>query len=294
LLTITGGHPSHGNGFFQHWVAHPRAVPLARAGPVRLGPVIASVRTLQLEVPSRTRVGRCVTVSLDRIDCTVPTAAIELPDCAPVLLKGRVVLPDDVPTARIAVVAKRRDRDPFGTPFDAAVAGIDVAGHFEIDVPQGTYLLQVVDLATTIAFHTEPDDVAVDGSSELLIRPALHWLTVACAPSAPGGEVVVSAFRVTLDAPRDGVAPTALGLDGLGHTATVPVAAGSTSARWLVPRGTARVDAMQSFAALRPGAADSAAQRAATATIVVERPAHRVDLVVPLPPSDEELERPRR
>jgi len=87
----------------------------------------------------------------------------------------------------------------------------------------------------------------------LQLTPSIHWLEIELAPQSPGDAVVLGAIGFDLPRPRDGQL-NALLRDALAKqldSGKVPVHAGSSTLRWLVPAGPMTVQPLQSFAGLR-------------------------------------------
>lgn len=294
-LAVVGGasRGGGGGGFFQHSLDDPSPVPLVRAGRFRFGPLLPATLPLQVFVPSRTRVGVGTTVTLGEIDSQVGMTTIALPDLTTLFVTGRIELPSDVPTERIVVLATRRgERDDRARRMggNVSMTGIDAGGRFTIELPRGSHVLQLADLATGIVFHTEAEDV-VARAEEVVLKPPVQWLTVVAEPATAGTEVVVSSFEVSLPSPRDG---TRAFLETWGsgrgqQTGSISGAALATP-RWLVPRGSVSIKALQGFDSLRPGVDRWQTSTVADASVDVDGAEVRVVLKIPDAPSDDELQ----
>ena len=267
-------------------------MPLVRPGRFRFAPLTPGRRSLQVIVPSRTRVGVGTAVTLGVVDSNVATATIALPDLTTVVLGGRIELPSDVPTERIVVLATRRsERDDRARWWGRSVGmtGIDAGGRFTIDLPQGSYVLQLAALATGIVVHPEDEDT-VASAAEVVLKPAVQWLTVVCEPTTAGAEVVVESVQVSLPAPRDDASAFLESWGGgRGRQQGRVSAAVLPATRWLVPRTTVEIKVLQSFDRLRVGSNAWQTQTVAETSVDIDAAGARVVLVVPDPPTDEQL-----
>jgi protocatechuate 3,4-dioxygenase beta subunit len=286
---------------YQHYLQEPPPLQVTHAGKVRFGPVGSGSRSLQLFVPSRTRVGTGTMLHLGDLEPDVP-ATIALPVLDRHLVRGRVALPDHVPSERIAVAARpvvEKGRERFLLwQEEPNVAGVDGSGGFVLDLPAGSYRVQVFDLLTGIAFHTEEQPVAVGKDMpQLVLKPEVHWLELDLAPAAPGGEVVLQSIGV--DLPRPGASLDAFlqswgGSNDVEH-GSVPFRAGAVHERWLVPAAAhVAIKAYQTFEILQPWAQGYSGKVVDEASLDVSAPVAHVTLKVPPPPSDEELLQQKR
>jgi hypothetical protein len=247
---------------------------------------------VQLLVPSRTIFGMATTVVIGTAEPDGTVRRFELPDLASPIVSGRVDLPPAVPTERIGVLFQRVDGDPtrsMGT--SRGVAGVEADGRFSIDLPAGTYGVQLADLVTGIIFHTEANDTVV-GRGPLLLAPKVRWLAVECVPSQPGGEVALHSFLVTLERPRASCGAFLQSWGGAGGQDRCSVRfRACESNRWLVPAGKMAIAVQQSFGMLHPWANVWRPVEGQAAVIDIDQPEQRVTLEVPAPPTDEELSR---
>jgi hypothetical protein len=214
---------------------------------------------------------------------------------ATTILRGRVELPKDACSERIAVLATPTSGQQQGSKSEPRpnVDGIDADGGFALDLPPGAYSLQLVDLLSGIVFHTEAQDIAIDGqTAPIALRPAIRWLTVACTPQQPGCEVVLQKFRVSLARPRSGALRAFLngrGRNRMQEDGDVGFHIGGIEQRWMVPQGEIEIEAVQNFEVLRPHSGGYSETTIATAKVDIDKPEQRVTLKIPPPPSDEEL-----
>ena len=151
-------------------------------------------------VPSRTRVGSGTLLSLGAMDFQEDRNAIALPDLTSTIVRGRIECDSKLPTERIAVlahVAGKQQRS--GSRARPCLAGLFVDGSFVMDLPTGTYCLQLLDVATGIVFHTS-EDLTI-GKDPIVLKPQIHWLDIRCEPSKQGDPVAVHSFGVSLDRP---------------------------------------------------------------------------------------------
>jgi hypothetical protein len=286
---------SGSDGGFAHAVRGESVLSITKAGTFKLGPVGNGSFPLQLWVPSRVRIGAGTTLQLGTFDAGMHS--IELPDLTTQILHGHVDLPSAVPTERIAALATvvpGPKQDPWRSGWDNPnVAGLDGDGNFELDLPVGSYYLQLADVLTGIVFHTEEADVVVGkGLKPIALHPAIHWLALDLVPEKAGDEVVLLQFGVTLPRPRNG-ACAALLTWGQGSNQTergcVPCSPGTTSQPWLVPSAHIVVEALQTFEVLQPWSNGYQGKVVASETVDVEKPEHRITMTIPSPPTDAEL-----
>lgn len=277
----------------------PPVVPVSGARAHRLGPVGHGEFRASLLLPTRDRVGSCMTIELGKIDGD--GTRLVLPDLRQFVHSGRVVLPADVPTERIAVVAHRQDRrpndrlDPVGMQQPLAVClGSD--GSFAIDLAPGQYALQLVDLETGLCFYSEAQDRSLGEASvaeSIELVPPIHWLEIAFEPTATEGGVVFSGVSLDAERSRGGELPAMLH-SGSGSNRRQQgfwaFRTGTSQVRWLVAAGNLKVGAMQTFELLRPGSTGYRATSVDGVGVDIAEPVHRVTLRIPPPPSDAELE----
>ncbi|MCA8950741.1 MAG: carboxypeptidase regulatory-like domain-containing protein [Planctomycetes bacterium] len=285
--------------YFAHTVPVPAPIAITRAGRLRIGPIGHGQRRIQLWVPSRTRSATGTGTMTDWIDPDGEPTTIALPEVGTRIVMGHVELPKDVATERVVVLATPAAAG--APPMFAAiaprqqpnVAGLTATGRFTIDLPRGRYCLQLADLETGVVFHTETDDRAIEDDTEIVLRPTIRWLELEFAPEHPDNEVVLHSIVVSLASPRQGI--DAFLQRGRRHddvvTTWVPFRCGATRQRWLVPGGEIELQAMQTFDILQPWARGSAPKGVANATVDCDAPVQQVRLVIPAPPSDEELMR---
>jgi len=214
-----------------------------------------------------------------------------LPDLTSVIVRGRVEGDSQLPTERIAVLAHvASDGDRFGRMRSPCLAGLALDGSFAMDLPAGTYCLQLLDAATGIVFHTTED--LVIGSDPIVLKPRICWLDVDCTPQVEGDPVVVHSFEVTLDRPRDGKHSAFLkhwSSRSQRETGTVECKGGSTPRRWLVPAGSVQVVAHRSYSRLYANNSGMRAETLASESIEVDKPEQALKLVIPAPPTEEEF-----
>jgi hypothetical protein len=280
-------------GFFAHHVPEPEPIQVTRTGRFRLGPIGHGRRQLQLFAPSRTRSATGTTIELGEVDPDRGPTSIALPQLTTSIVQGRVVLPKSVPTERIAVLATSADGKKRMSLFGDRpnVAGIAASGKFAIDMPKGSYCLQLVDLETGIIFHTEEEDRTI-GDDVVVLRPEIHWLEIECAPQNAGDEAILQSFAISLSRPRNG-ARSALLRHGSRRnnveTGWVEFGVGATVQRWLLPKGEIQIAAQQTFEILKPWSTGWSSEAVATASLDIDKPEQRIRLAIPPPPSDEEL-----
>jgi hypothetical protein len=280
-------------------------VPLGEQRSHRLGPVACGHHRVELRLPTRDRLGSALTIPLGQVERGTP-AKLELPDLRQVLHTGRVHLPSDVPAERIAVLAhkmrKARGRraavrdllDSFSAPF-AVCVGSD--GRFVIDLPPGSYMLQLVDLETKLVFHTEEQERTLEAEADapIEITPALRWLQIDLVPAVAGAPVVIQSVLVDLPAPAHSL-PAMLGWRPNRtdpQVCFVNWCGDSTQLRWLVPRTRLRLQPIQTFRMLSPS--DNGSQGKAVEAAVVEagKDAVHVTLRIPVPPDDATIVAPQ-
>lgn len=282
----------------------PPVVPVSGARAHRLGPVGHGEFRASLLLPARDRVGNCLTIELGKIEGS--GTRLVLPDLRQFVHSGRVVLPADVPTERIAVVAHRKERRPndaLGLPGRqqplAVCLGSD--GRYAIDLAPGQYSMQLVDLETGLCFYSEAQDRSLDEASvetPIELVPPIHWLEIAFEPTVAGGAVVFNCVSLDAERPRGGELPAMLH-SGSGSNRRQQgfwsFSKGTPQVRWLVAAGNLKIGAMQTFEVLMPGSTGYRATSVDKVGVEIAEPVHRVTLRIPPPPSDAELEvRPPR
>ena len=281
-----------GTGSFTHSLAPPQPMPL-RLGKLAFGPVATTRLDLNVFVPSRTRVGSGTLLSLGAMDFQEDRNAIALPDLTSTIVRGRIECDSKLPTERIAVlahVAGKQQRS--GSRARPCLAGLFVDGSFVMDLPTGTYCLQLLDVATGIVFHTS-EDLTI-GKDPIVLKPQIHWLDIRCEPSKQGDPVAVHSFGVTLDRPRGGDFGAFLKSwsgSSRRESGTIDCKADSSEQRWLVPAGTIRITARSSYSRLARNSSGMRQQDLDSESIEIERTAHEVRLEIPAPPTDEELDK---
>lgn len=303
-VSCSGGVQSFAMGsgvMLNAYLPMPPLVPVSGARTQRLGPVGNGEFRANLLLPSRDRVGSCMTIELGAIDG--PGTKLVLPDLRQFVHTGRVVLPTDVPPERVAVVAHRKEsptKDRLGhlglqQPF-AVCLGSD--GSFAIDLVPGQYSLQLVDLETGLIFYSEEQDRSLGeagAAKPIELVPAIHWLEIAFEPTVTDGVVVFHGVSFHVERPRGGELPAMLHFGSgsnrrqEGYWSFRP---GTSQVRWLVAAGNLKVSAMQTFQVLLPGSNGYRAEPVDRVSVEVADPVHRVTLHIPPPPSDAELENP--
>jgi hypothetical protein len=262
----------------------------------KLGPVDDRQFRAKLLLPTRDRLGSALTLDLGVVDGDGPTT-LRLPDLRCVLHRGRVRLPAGVPPERVAILANRQPETGEGDelssllrerPF-AACLGSDAS--FVIDLPQGRYVLQLVDLETGIVCHTDGEERTLGAATApepIEIAPTIRWLTIDLVSAAGDGPVVVQGIVVNVDRP-DPALPALLGpAGGSPHSQhmLVPCLAATSQLRWLVPAAALQLDAVQSFQLLSPTNTDYGRKVVASDTVDASSPEPRVTLHIPPPPDD--------
>jgi hypothetical protein len=215
------------------------SLPLRTEHDYKLGPVGSGLHRLEIWKPSRVSVGAGTTIHLPETDPTRGPVVFELPELESEIVRGRVVLPADVPGERVAIAASRvtgaRRTVGRDEPLHHAALGVD--GAFAIDLPHGTYAIQLADMETGILFHTAEEDVIVERDmAPLHIQPEIHWLQLDLQPARAAEELYISAIEVKLPRPRENLGPL---LEPSGSSPTHEnrfVSFHADSARrWLVP-----------------------------------------------------------
>ena len=204
-----------------------------RVGPLECGPV-----QLQLRFLSRAR--RCGTAATFDVG-TADGSSFELtmPAARPQLVRGTIAWPSNESTARIGVRAVPVDRERRPGPLvrRGVVAGVEADGAFALDLLPGEWQLQLVDVATDLVFHSEPDPIAVvAGMSPIRLEPQPCWLSLRLTSAAPEHLATISDVRL-----RGGEGVGSAGtwedwpLQGTGE-ATLTIHDILAGQRWLVPR----------------------------------------------------------
>jgi protocatechuate 3,4-dioxygenase beta subunit len=286
------------NAGFRHSVTPPQPRPLrADERTFTFGPAIDDRASFELFVPSRTRVGAGTTLHLEGIEVDDGKARLELPDLQRHLVRGRIRVDGALPTARLAVLAVR---DEESGPFrvfrnDKSTVGVFGDGTFQIDLPPGTYCIQLVDVTTGIVFHTEANDLEVGAETgELTLKPELHWLEVVLQDE-DGAAARTHSFVVTLDRPRGGEQGAFLRSHRRRNqrdTQTVHVYGEATRHRWLVPAGQLDLDVNLMRSALQRGQRYYSTTKVTGEVLDIQRPEHRIVVEVPRAPTDAQLEKP--
>jgi protocatechuate 3,4-dioxygenase beta subunit len=291
---------------FEHSVPEPAPFALTHKGTYRIGPVGRGTRQLQIWLPSRARVGTGTAVPLADLDPDRGPVTVAMPDLAREFVRGRVLLAEHVPSERVAVVANKMQEKgpaPFAPWFERPnIAGIDDGGNFVLDLPTGSYRLQLFDVETGIAFHTEEQPMAVaKGMAPIALRPECHWLELDLVPEQRGDDVVLQSFGVELPWPADSAGSAFLhswgyhwGSGGDIEQGSVEFRVGAAHQRWLVPRARLALTARQTSEILQPWAGGFAGKVVAAETLDVTLPVHHVTLTIPPPPSDEVLLQQKR
>ena len=280
-------------------------VPLGAQRSHRLGPAACGQHSVQLRLPTRDRLGAALTIPLGQVE-RGKLASLELPDLRQVLHTGRVHLPSDVPAERIAVLAHKtaavrpaRGRragaraavlDPFGgfrQPFAVCLAS---NGSFVIDLPPGSYALQLVDLETKLVFHTEEHECTLEAEAgdPIEITPAMRWLQIDLVPAAAGAPVVIQEIQVEVPAPKDSL-PAMLGKRynrDDPQVCHVNWRGDSTQLRWLVPRTGLTLLPIQAFRMLSPSDNGCLGKAVDPAVVEAGKDAVHVTLRIPAPPDD--------
>ncbi|MCK5943083.1 MAG: carboxypeptidase regulatory-like domain-containing protein, partial [Planctomycetes bacterium] len=206
ILRINRSRSGTAGGGFRHSIEMPAPRTLrADERSFPFGAVTGGTASFELFVPSRTRVGAGTMLNLNGLPVEDGRVKVELPKLARHVVRGRIEGAGELPTERVAVLATPIvDRvDRFGMSNDKTVSGVFSDGTFAIDLPAGSYCMQLADVTTGIVFHTEAEDF-VAGSGPLAMRPQLHWLDLALTTEGGGAVPYGVRFTVTLDRPRDG------------------------------------------------------------------------------------------
>ena len=281
-------------GDFQHDIATPAPVPLSTSETITFGPLRSNKFRPNIYVPSRTRAGTGTLITLTEIEFGEETEVIKLPNLESTIVNGRIQPSEPIPFERIACIARLIDENQDRTTAyfrPPCVAGVLGNGTFSIDLPAGSYCLQLADVLTGIVFYTHSSDLRP--SRELLtLRPTIRWLDVEFQPEREGDDLVVSHIKVELQRPRDGSQPAFLtpgGWQGDFETGGTTLPFGITKLRWLVPEGEISITPQQTFDRLRPQNVGWTQVSGSKATVVVDTASQRITLRVPAPPSDQDL-----
>jgi len=243
LRLTTGENAQHGHdpGGFQHFVRLASAIPVHDGEVHVLEPLLAKTATVELYVPSRTRVGAGTTIPLGRFDCRDEPYDVAMTDLTHTILRGKIEPSQPIPMQFVHVIATRM-RD--GRPADDAhgrmppVCGVASDGRFAIDLPVGDYRLRLLDVRTGVCFHTEDEDVVVP-RDDVTLRPFVHLLDVRVVP-----EDASTSIGLGLPRPNKGMFDAFLRASGhnMGmDRSSVPCMAGTGRQRWMVPSGTIEV-----------------------------------------------------
>jgi len=294
---------NRGGGGFQHSVPAPRPVTLRRGqSDYDFGFVQGRRVSLNLFLPSRTRTGSGTTIPLDTLEIVDGKVEVKLPELACTVLRGRIEVNTQLPTARIAVMATPINEERQAFQFRAlrqqrVVAGVFADGTFMIDLPNTEHVLQLVDVETGIVFHTEANNHKPD-VPDLVIRPDLHWLDMQLKPAEEGGTIVVGHFQAELDRPRGGQQAAFLqSYPGRGRgtdSQSINLQSHPMQLRWLVPEGELKIEVRQAPDILRTGRRSYRFSSVAQDSVGITKPEHTIKLQLPAPPTDEELEEPQK
>lgn len=270
-----------GPGYFAHALPTAPPVYVDAEGDFPCGPVASLEAELFAFVPSRRRAATGAARRLHgdgRGDFAVPAA-----DLQPVLVTGRVAVDAAVPCERIGVIAMPlTDREPGAAPERqrecATRAAADADGNFTLELLPQPHELDLVDLATGIVFHREPEPFTPDGDAPLRLEPVVRLVEVRCVPEEEGGPLLGLPLRVQMRA-ADGSARTS----ELHPTPAVRFAPGETTQTWLLGDGELRVVVEATFDELLP---DGATPRPgpAGASFAIDAATKTLDVPVPAPP----------
>ena len=284
-------------GMFEQHLPQPAPIALRKPGIYRFGPLIDDQIDIDVYVPSRTRAGTGTRLPLGTIEFGDEPVDLDLPDLQSTIVTGRVESMQPLPFERIAVVASAthmQDRSRFAFSSRPNLAGVMGNGTFRIDLPAGTYCVQLADVLTGIVFHTEAIDFK-PSDEPLVLRPKIHWLEVECI-SPRDGPVVSPNLRVSLACPRGGeqkaFLDASLQRNDLARS-MVEMPAGTTEQRWLVPAGQIQLEAYTAWDKINPRKNGWSMVKVRERSLKIESPTHHVQLRIPAPPSDEQILNPR-
>lgn len=291
LWSFMSGVANGGN--FQHYMRPPASMPLTSIGLLTFGPLPTNKLQASVFVPSRTRADTGTRIALPKITFGDEPVALTLPDLTSTIVHGRIEASQALPFERVAVLAKPtmpgQPNQSWGSR--PSVAGVHKDGTFAIDLPAGTYCMQLADVMNGIVFHTMEDDI-IPSAETVVVKPPIHWLDVQFVAEQHDDPIVVSYLRMTLACPRNGKQAAFLvpgSRSNETETGGTTVYVGSTGQRWLVPPGDITVTASQSFDRIKPGKNGWQTIDAATESINIQKPTHHIDLVIPAPPTDAEV-----
>jgi len=287
----------------------PRPLSLVAEREYRIGPFGRDELAGRLWLPSRVRLGAGLGVPIDQLPVRTgpvgaqddaPVARLALDDLRRQVVRGVVVLPESVPHERVGVlVSSAAEGESFLARVMSrpAFAAIGPDRTFALDLPAGDYYVQLVDLVTGIAFHTEPDPVALAATSRPLeLRPEIRWLEIEMSPAKGWATIELSAYQVELARPNGGACPAVMkawSRSAERERGEVPFVPGRAIARWLVPKGPITVRALQAWDKLRHGGEGWSNETAASSTLEVSDELHRLEWQIPGPPLDLVLETAR-
>ncbi|MEZ6037147.1 MAG: carboxypeptidase-like regulatory domain-containing protein [Planctomycetota bacterium] len=267
-------------GYFDH--ASPLALPtrIEAAGTIEVGPVATLDHDLFAFVPSRLRAA--VSAGRDVPGDGAGHHAVRASELIPLLVTGRVVADAGVPLERIGVIAVPQFVD--GVPTSplrqhATRAAADIDGNFAFELLPQPHGLALVDLATGIVFHREPDAYTPDGDlTPLTLKPVVRMVEVRCVPEQEGGRVLGLPLRVQMRAP-DGSTRT-------GELQPVPAvrfAPGETSQTWLLGDGSLSVRVEADFAELVPDG-QAPPMGPPTTVLQIDHTTKTIEIPMPAPP----------
>lgn len=284
---------------FTHFVQPPQSITLVgKRDTFTLGTQQSNQVSLEVFLPSRTRVGSGTAIPLNNLAIMDGKVEVQLPALDCTIMSGRIEVDAQLPTARLALIAtpvsKNNDRHFYGVP--RVLAGVFSDGSFTIDLPHGEYVLQLIDVETGIVFHTEIQDHLANAKG-LVLRPQLRWLEIELKPENAGDPVLVHSLTVELDRPRGGNHGAFL-RNGPGNnsreSSSVQRRSRATTLRWLVPAGKLKLYADQAPDKLRHHANGFSFRKVAETSVEISKPLHRLVLTLPPLPSDKELEKPAK
>lgn len=281
-------------GDFQHRLRYPAHIALCNPGVFEIGPLASNKLNLLVHIPSRTRAGTATRLHLKQLSYRDEPVQLDLPNLSSTIVRGRIVPSQAIPYERIAVMATcTRKQNAFINNASAhpTSAGVNSDGTFAIDLPAGSYALQLADSRTGIVFFTSPEDV-LSTVDNLVLRPAVHWLDLQFAPKHAGELVVVPPVRVTLERQREGECSAFLHASmtrNRQQTGLINIAAGVPEQRWLMPAGELLLEVPDLFGVLKPWEPEWHDETVATARVDISKPTQTLRVELPPPPSDAEI-----